>query len=153
MCPFVCWKAKLPKKKPLSTIFELFFKTEIYNNKINFKVWYKKNKKVRLFLSPWYKCLQKEKREGNLKERETIYTRTLFFLLCNYFKTYTVSSKYYYIMQRHNRGQRWQFRGFYAALSRYLGYLGYLSRYPGAQENYSLFSSDYCYYYYYHYNY
>ena len=95
MCPLFCWKAKLPKKKPLSTIFELFFKTEIYNNKINFKVWYKKNKKVRLFLSPWYKCLQKEKREGNLKERETIYTRTLFFLLCNYLKTYTVSSKYY----------------------------------------------------------
>ena len=35
--PFVCWKAKLPKKKPLSTIFDLFFKTEIY--KINFKVY------------------------------------------------------------------------------------------------------------------
>ena len=30
---FVCWKANLPKKKPLSTIFELSFKTEIYNNK------------------------------------------------------------------------------------------------------------------------
>ena len=42
---FVCWKAKLPKKKLLSTRFNLFLKTEICNTDKFYSIIKKKKKK------------------------------------------------------------------------------------------------------------